>query len=97
MPQPQSGVLPEPRESALFRSCACRILGTSGDGLHDRRMESSQAVSGGTFIAPSLRLIRSLFPIQIQTLVHHPHHRLCPALRARWLAVSELHRVNPEN
>jgi hypothetical protein len=28
------------------------MMGTSGDGLHDRLMEFSRAVSGATFFAP---------------------------------------------
>ena len=37
-----------------------RIMGTSGDGLHDRLMEFSQAVSGANFFAPSVRVLRRL-------------------------------------
>jgi putative iron-dependent peroxidase len=37
-----------------------RMLGTSGDGLHDRLMEFSQAVSGANFFAPSVRVLRRL-------------------------------------
>jgi putative iron-dependent peroxidase len=37
-----------------------RMIGTSGDGLHDRLMEFSRAVSGATFFAPSLEVLRSL-------------------------------------
>jgi len=37
-----------------------RMMGASGDGLHDRLMEFSHAVSGANFFAPSLRVLRSL-------------------------------------
>lgn len=37
-----------------------RMMGTTGDGLHDHLMEYSQAVSGATFFAPSLAMLRSL-------------------------------------
>jgi putative iron-dependent peroxidase len=37
-----------------------RMLGAAGDGLHDRLMEFSRAVSGASFFAPSLRVLRSL-------------------------------------
>ncbi len=37
-----------------------RMLGVAGDGLHDRLMEFSRAVSGANFFAPSLRTLRSL-------------------------------------
>jgi putative iron-dependent peroxidase len=37
-----------------------RMLGASGDGLHDRLMEFTHAVSGASFFAPSLRTLRSL-------------------------------------
>jgi putative iron-dependent peroxidase len=37
-----------------------RMLGSSGDGVHDRLMEFSRAVSGANFFAPSLRRLRSL-------------------------------------
>jgi len=36
-----------------------RMMGTSGDGLHDRLMDYSRAVSGATFFAPSLELLKS--------------------------------------
>jgi putative iron-dependent peroxidase len=31
-----------------------RMIGASGDGLHDRMMDFSRAVSGAHFFAPSL-------------------------------------------
>ena len=37
-----------------------RMFGTSGDGLHDRLLEFTRAVSGANFFAPSLRSLRSL-------------------------------------
>ncbi|MFN8546109.1 MAG: Dyp-type peroxidase [Candidatus Binatia bacterium] len=37
-----------------------RMLGTTGDGLHDHLMDFSRAVSGATFFAPSLRMLRGL-------------------------------------
>jgi putative iron-dependent peroxidase len=38
-----------------------RMLGAAGDGLHDRLMEFTTPVSGATFFAPSLSVLRS-FP-----------------------------------
>jgi len=37
-----------------------RMMGTSGDGLHDHLMDFTRAVSGATFFAPSLEVLRSL-------------------------------------
>lgn len=37
-----------------------RMMGTSGDGLHDRLLDFSQAVSGAHFFAPSLPVLRGL-------------------------------------
>ncbi|OFV90681.1 MAG: hypothetical protein A3J75_07275 [Acidobacteria bacterium RBG_16_68_9] len=37
-----------------------RMMGTVGDGLHDHLMDFSRAVSGATFFAPSLRVLRTL-------------------------------------
>lgn len=37
-----------------------RIMGTTGDGIHDHLMDYSRAVSGATFFAPSLAMLRSL-------------------------------------
>lgn len=37
-----------------------RMMGTSGDGVHDRLMEFSRAVSGAHFFAPSLPVLRKL-------------------------------------
>ena len=37
-----------------------RMMGVSGDGLHDRLMDYTHAVSGATFFAPSLNVLQSL-------------------------------------
>ena len=37
-----------------------RMMGSAGDGLHDRLMEFSRAVSGANFFAPSLSTLRAL-------------------------------------
>ena len=37
-----------------------RMMGTSGDGLHDHLMDYTQAVSGAHFFAPSLEVLKSL-------------------------------------
>jgi putative iron-dependent peroxidase len=37
-----------------------RMIGASDDGVHDRLMDFSRAVSGATFFAPSLKVLRSL-------------------------------------
>ncbi|MCC6765433.1 MAG: Dyp-type peroxidase [Deltaproteobacteria bacterium] len=37
-----------------------RMMGTSGDGVHDRLMEFSRAVSGAHFFAPSLPVLKRL-------------------------------------
>ncbi len=42
-----------------FEKMLSRMMGTSGDGLHDRLMDFTRAVSGATFFAPSLRVLRS--------------------------------------
>ena len=58
-------------ESGLFFIAYCRnlsipekmlsrMMGTAGDGTHDHLMDYSQAVSGATFFAPSLAMLRSL-------------------------------------
>jgi putative iron-dependent peroxidase len=39
-----------------------RMMGSAGDGLHDRLMDFSRAVSGATFFAPSLKVLRQLGP-----------------------------------
>jgi putative iron-dependent peroxidase len=48
------------RDLAIPEQMLSRMLGSSGDGLHDRLMEFSRAVSGANFFAPSLRMLRSL-------------------------------------
>ena len=58
-------------EAGLFFIAYCRTLnipermlqrmyGAAGDGLHDRLMEFTRPVSGATFFAPSLNVLRSL-------------------------------------
>ena len=37
-----------------------RMYGTAGDGLHDHLMGFTQAVTGATFFAPSLPVLKSL-------------------------------------
>jgi porphyrinogen peroxidase len=37
-----------------------RMMGTAGDGRHDHLMDFTRAVSGATFFAPSLQVLRSL-------------------------------------
>jgi len=37
-----------------------RMMGISGDGLHDHLMDFTRAVSGATFFAPSLRVLKAL-------------------------------------
>jgi len=37
-----------------------RMMGTTSDGLHDRLMEFTRAVSGANFFAPSLKTLRTL-------------------------------------
>lgn len=39
-----------------------RMIGTTGDGLHDHLLEFTRAVSGATFFAPSLNVLRALAP-----------------------------------
>jgi putative iron-dependent peroxidase len=48
------------KDLAIPEKMLRRMLGVSGDGLHDRLLEFTRAVSGATFFAPSLRLLRSL-------------------------------------
>jgi putative iron-dependent peroxidase len=48
------------RDLAIPERMLARMMGMSGDGLHDRLMEFSRAVSGATFFAPSLRVLRAL-------------------------------------
>jgi putative iron-dependent peroxidase len=37
-----------------------RMMGTAGDGEHDRLMEFTRAVSGAHFFAPPVGLLRTL-------------------------------------
>jgi putative iron-dependent peroxidase len=48
------------RDLAIPEQMLARMIGSSADGQSDRLLEFSRAVSGGTFFAPSLRLLRSL-------------------------------------
>lgn len=48
------------RDLAIPQKMLARMLGTSGDGLHDRLMEYSRAVSGAHFFAPSLPVLKAL-------------------------------------
>ena len=48
------------RDLAIPEKMLSRMMGTAGDGLHDRLMEFSRAVSGATFFAPSMRILRSI-------------------------------------
>ena len=48
------------RDLAIPEKMLRRMMGASDDGLHDRLMEFTRAVSGATFFAPSLAALRSL-------------------------------------
>jgi len=37
-----------------------RMYGATDDGLHDHLMDYTKAVSGATFFAPSLKVLRAL-------------------------------------
>ena len=39
-----------------------RMMGTTGDGLHDHLLDFTRPVTGAMFFAPSLRTLRSLKP-----------------------------------
>jgi putative iron-dependent peroxidase len=39
-----------------------RMMGIAGDGLHDHLMDFTRAVSGATFFAPSLKVLKALGP-----------------------------------
>ncbi len=43
-----------------FEKMLSRMMGASGDGLHDHLMDFTRAVSGATFFAPSLKVLKSL-------------------------------------
>jgi putative iron-dependent peroxidase len=48
------------RDLAIPEKMLSRMLGTAGDGLHDRLMEYSRAVSGASFFTPSLATLKAL-------------------------------------
>jgi putative iron-dependent peroxidase len=46
----------------VFDVMLARMMGTTGDGLHDHLMEFSRAVTGATFFVPSIETLSSLKP-----------------------------------
>jgi putative iron-dependent peroxidase len=44
----------------VFDLMLARMMGTTGDGLHDRLMEFTRAVTGATFFVPSMETLSSL-------------------------------------
>ena len=48
------------RDLAIPERMLARMFGTAGDGIHDRLLDFTRAVSGANFFAPSLRVLRSL-------------------------------------
>ena len=44
----------------IFDLMLARMMGATADGLHDRLMEFSRAVTGGTFFVPSLERLSAL-------------------------------------
>ena len=48
------------KEPRRFERMLTRLFGTAEDGLHDRLMEFTRAVSGAYFFIPSLKLLKSL-------------------------------------
>jgi putative iron-dependent peroxidase len=48
------------RDLGIPERMLARMYGTSGDGLHDRLMEFTRAVSGANFFAPSLKVLKRL-------------------------------------
>ena len=48
------------RDLAITDKMLQRMLGASGDGLHDHLMDYTQAVSGAHFFAPSLDMLQAL-------------------------------------
>ena len=44
----------------IFELMLARMMGTTADGLHDRLMEFSRAVTGSTFFVPSIETLSSL-------------------------------------
>ncbi len=48
------------RDLAIPERMLARMLGASGDGLHDRLMDFTHAVSGASFFAPSEAVLSKL-------------------------------------
>jgi putative iron-dependent peroxidase len=48
------------RDLGIYDKMLQRMFGLSGDGLHDRLMEFTEAVSGGYFFAPSVEQLQAL-------------------------------------
>ncbi len=48
------------RTPVVFEKILARMFGTSGDGLQDRLMDFTRAVSGGLFFAPSLEALAAI-------------------------------------
>ena len=48
------------KDLAITERMLARMMGVSGDGLHDHLMDYTRAVSGATFFAPSLDVLQSL-------------------------------------
>lgn len=48
------------RDLTIYDKMLQRMFGLSGDGLHDRLMEFTEAVSGGYFFAPSVEQLQML-------------------------------------
>jgi deferrochelatase/peroxidase EfeB len=54
------GFIAYTRDLAIPERMPARMLGASGDGLHDRLMDFTRAVSGATFFAPSEAVLRKI-------------------------------------
>ncbi len=48
------------RKLDITEKMLSRMMGSAGDGIHDHLMDYTRAVSGATFFAPSLAMLRSL-------------------------------------
>ncbi len=48
------------KDLAIPEKMLGRMMGATGDGLHDHLIDFSRAVSGAVFFAPSLQMLRSL-------------------------------------
>lgn len=48
------------KELETFEKMLARMYGATDDGLHDHLMDYTKAVSGATFFAPSLKVLRAL-------------------------------------